>query len=493
MIVHKLALRGLARNRRSSLTLVALVAAGVFLFSLGEAFLGAAASGIREEFQESSTGDIAVRAAFGRQFGLFGFSVPSIGEYETIPTLADAPTVAKLLREQPGVAAAEPIVAGAALLAGPGGHEIKTPAFGVEGGYFALFPRLAFSAGAAPRAGESSWIVLPRSRAAEFEKAEGRKLAIGDSLQLTMATKGAFAIRAVTLKGIVESPSRGGEEGAPVYVDPTTLRSLLGLALGNAPPVAEASADSDSGAVDLDSFFSAPEAGSENSQGTGPGSGEAAGLEYAAQLLSAGPPEPERYDVEKGAWHFVLARLKPNTSATLALAAANAALRKEGMAAEAVDWLSVAGMNASVLFLLKTVFEIGIAILAAVVILVLSNGLAFSVIEQTKEIGTMRAIGAQTSFVRKLFFLQALALCLAGTLLGVLAARLALSGVGAAGIPISNDYLVMLFGTTVLKPALSAGAALASLAGAAAVAAISSVYPMYLATRTSVAQTMGAE
>ncbi|MBL8966192.1 MAG: FtsX-like permease family protein, partial [Spirochaetaceae bacterium] len=384
------------------------------------------------------------------------------------------------------VAAAEPIVSGAALLAGPGGHELKTAAFGVEGGYFALFPRLKFLSGAAPEAGERAWIVLPRSRAEEFEKAEGRKLAIGDSLQLTMATKGAFAIRAAVLKGIVESPSRGGEEGAPVYVDPTTLRSLLGLALGNAPTAAEAAGEAE--AVDLASFFDAP---AESAAGT---TDEApAGLEYAARLLASGSAEPERYDVEKGAWHFVLARLEPGTSATLALAAANASLRKAGMAAEAVDWLSIAGMNASVLFLLKTVFEIGIAILAAVVILVLSNGLAFSVIEQTKEIGTMRAIGAQTAFVRKLFFLQALALCLAGTAFGVLLARLALAGVGAAGIPISNDYLVMLFGTSVLKPALSAGAALASLAGAGAVAAISSVYPMYLATRTSVAQTMGAE
>ena len=73
MILPRLAFRGLARNARSSLTLLSLVAAGVLLFSIGDAALGSAATGIRTEFQDAYTGDIVVKAAFERKFGIFGF------------------------------------------------------------------------------------------------------------------------------------------------------------------------------------------------------------------------------------------------------------------------------------------------------------------------------------------------------------------------------------------------------------------------------------
>ncbi|PKL08146.1 MAG: hypothetical protein CVV51_10485 [Spirochaetae bacterium HGW-Spirochaetae-7] len=489
MIIYKLALRGLVRNRKSSLVLIGLVAAGIFLFVSGDAFLGAAASGIRDEFQESSTGDIAVRARFDRAFGLMGFSIPSIGEYETIPALPEAARVEELLRGLPGIARAEAMVSGAALLEGPGGHQARLPVFGVRGAsYFEIFPLLAFTEGAPPAGGEESWIVIPESRADEFEKAEGRRPEIGDSFQLTMATSGAFAIRAATLRGIVASPARDGDESAAVYVDPTSLRSLLGLATGSSDALQAAGPVA--AGIDLDDFFSA----SAEQVGPSPGSaGEAVGLELATLYLADDEDKPENIDVEKGAWHFVIARLEAGASPFRVIAAANAAFSEAGIGATAVDWLAIAGMNASILFLLKTVFQIGMAVLAAVVVLVLANGLAFSVIEQTKEIGTMRALGAQGSFIKRLFFIQALLLVAAGTVLGILASKLGLAALARVGIPIGNEYLSMLFGTAMLRPGFRLESAASSLVGALLVAVVSSIYPMYLATRTSVAHTMGAE
>ena len=153
----------------------------------------------------------------------------------------------------------------------------------------------------------------------------------------------------------------------------------------------------------------------------------------------------------------------------------------------------MAGLNASILFVLKTVFEIGLGVLAGVVVLVLTNGLAFSVIEQTKEIGSMRAMGAFRAFVARLYFLQSLAIVAMGVVLGSLAAWLVLLGIGRVGIPITNSYLYMLFGVSVLRPSFMPAAALAALAAAVVVAGIVSIYPMVLAMRTSIAQTMSAE
>jgi putative ABC transport system permease protein len=489
MITLKLALRGLARNRKSSLVLIGLVGVGVCLFLLGDSVLGAASSGIRTEFQDGYTGDAAVRAKFERKFGIFGFSMPTIGEYEEMPVLAGLPEIRELARSTKGIEAVTAIVSGAALLQGPGGYEVKVPVFGVEAeSYFDFFPSLGFTRGGRP-AGDDAWIVLPESRAEEIEKAEGRTLKPGDELQFTMASGSAFTIRAVRLAGIVETPIRDQSELAAVYTDPTTLRALLGLSLGNKP---ENAAQSEAQATDLDSFFSGSESPAADATGGSQASGSTRGLDLLQSYLDTEEPSA-MIDVEQGAWHFLLIRFAPGAKAGPTLRTLNRSLAAAGFEAEAVDWLSVAGLNASILFLLKTIFEIGIGVLAGVVILVLTNGLAFSVIEQTKEIGSMRAMGAYRSFVARLYFLESLILVTVGVALGSLAAWLALSGIAKVGIPIANSYLYMLFGVSLLRPSFLPGAAAAALAASIVVAAVASIYPMILAMRTSVAETMAAE
>lgn len=485
MILFKLAFRNLARSRKNSLVLIALVAVGVCLFVLGDAVLAQATGGIRDEFQNAYTGDIAVRAKFERKFGVFGFSMPMIGEYEEMPPLPQTPEVKKLLAATPGVDNFASLVSGAALLEGSGGYQAKVPVFGVDGpSYFHLFPDLRFSLGSAPGNGDA-WLVLPRSRADEIEKTEHRKLTLGDTMQFTMASGSAFTIRVVRLIGIVETPTKGNEETAAVYTDPTTLRALLGLPLGTEVagfPVATTKSNAE---VDIESMFDAPDASATAASGP-------TGVDLVAHYLDQ-ETTSLRVDPEKGAWHFVLVRAKPQIPQAVTLGTINRSLKAAGIQAEAVDWLSVAGLNASLLYLLKTVFEIGIGVLSAIVVLVLTNGLAFSVMEQTKEIGTMRAMGAQRSFVSRLYFLQSFLLVLAGAALGSGAAYLLLAAIGRGGIPITNSYLFMLFGVSLLKPAFSGVSLLYSLGGALVVAAAASLYPIHLATRLTVAQTMEAE
>ena len=306
-----------------------------------------------------------------------------------MPTLTEASSIRKILASIPGIGAQAGLVSGAALLQGPGGSQVRVPVFGVDAAeYFSLFPALRFIEGGVPQ-GPGAWIVLPASRADGFLKTEGRRLAIGDSLQFTMASGNAFTIRAVRLAGIVETPIREDADLAAVYTDPSTLRSLLGLSLGNAVPAPNA-VKGDS--IDIGSFFSSSEDTTKTTIPSG-----ARGLELLSQTLSAEHAQAAAVvDPSKGAWHFVLARLQKGATASAAIRMANSLLAKAGIKAQAVGWLPVAGLNASILFLLKTVFEIGIGILAGVVVLVITNGLAYSVIEQTKEIGTMRAIGAQS-------------------------------------------------------------------------------------------------
>lgn len=484
MIVPKLAFRKLVRSSRNSLVLISLVSTGVFLFILGDAILGSATAGMQSEFRDGYTGDIAIRAQFERKFGIFGFSIPMIGAYEDIPTLSQVPEIRNVIAQYPFVAASAGLVSGAALLEGSGGYQVKVPVFGVKAEeYYRFFPAIRFIEGRLPRDDEA-WIVLPRSRAEEIGAAEGRQLEIGELLQLTMATGSAFTIRAVMLAGIVETPLKGGPVAIPVYTDPITLRALLGLVVGSGDSDGAEAAPSQ----DLDSFFS----DSPSSVGV-PGDEGPGGLGLLDQYFSKNSETGDRPDPELGAWHFLLVRLAPGESGFMARKALNRALRELGIAVEAVDWLGVAGLNAGILFLLKTVFQIGMGILAAVVVLVLTNGLAFSVLEQTQEIGSMRAIGGQKGLIRRIYLFQAIILVGTGALAGIIAGAIVLKAIGSVGIPITNAYLYQLFGTRLLMPAFRCRSALASLCGAALVAVVSSIYPMSLAMRTSIAETMATE
>lgn len=69
-------------------------------------------------------------------------------------------------------------------------------------------------------------------------------------------------------------------------------------------------------------------------------------------------------------------------------------------------------------------------VIILVVMVGLVNTFRIVVYERTKEIGTMRALGAQRSQVRRLFILEALFLALAGTLPGTLLGYLLLWGIG---------------------------------------------------------------
>jgi putative ABC transport system permease protein len=484
MILPKLSFRNLSRNPKNTAALVVLVAAGVLLFNCGEAMLGSAASGIQREYRDGYTGDLAVRARFDRDFGIFGFNVPVISEYETIPALPEEASIKAILDACPSVARSAPMVSGAALLETGRGYQAKLAIFGVEGPeYFSLFPSLSFVAGKIPST-QSAWIVLPRTRVEEIEKAEGRKLELGEKLQLVMAVGDSFTIRAVSLEGIVEPEAENGEASLLAYTDPTTIRSLLGLSTGARK--AKSAEEPTEGSSSIDDLFSSPaaEAASED---------EGMGLGLVSKLLGERHEATQVVDPAKGAWHFLLAKTSPGASSAKAIAEINSSLRAAGIQAEAVGWLKVAGMNAGILFLLKTVFEIGMAVLAAIVVLVLANGLAFSVLEQTKEIGTMRAIGAGSSFVRNLFLLQSLYIAFAGAFLGTALSWGLLFALGSIGIPIDNSYLLLLFGSSSIKPIFLPSSAFWGIASAGLVALVSSAYPIALALRTGIVQTMEAE
>jgi putative ABC transport system permease protein len=72
------------------------------------------------------------------------------------------------------------------------------------------------------------------------------------------------------------------------------------------------------------------------------------------------------------------------------------------------------------------------------------NTLAIGVIERTREIGMVRAVGATRKQIRRMVVLEALILASLGTAFGLLSglylARLAVDGLAAAGYPVRSSF-----------------------------------------------------
>ncbi len=64
--------------------------------------------------------------------------------------------------------------------------------------------------------------------------------------------------------------------------------------------------------------------------------------------------------------------------------------------------------------------NIVLALLAAPALLGLANALGINVLERTREIGMMRAVGAKRKQVRRMVVAESLLLCLMGIALGIL-------------------------------------------------------------------------
>ena len=113
---------------------------------------------------------------------------------------------------------------------------------------------------------------------------------------------------------------------------------------------------------------------------------------------------------DDGAWHYVLAKAKNPMQTNAIIAELNQKFTEEGLDVFAMDWRKAAYSYSQSVEGIGLVFNILIGILAIVVFIIIMNTMVVSVIERTGEIGTMRAIGAEKKFVRRLFFSETIIL-----------------------------------------------------------------------------------
>jgi len=196
---------------------------------------------------------------------------------------------------------------------------------------------------------------------------------------------------------------------------------------------------------------------------------------------------------DTGAWQFIVVRTKKASDASALIKYLNDSFQKEGIHAVAGNWQKAAGPYSQSVDVVRTVFTIALIILAIVAILIIMNTFVISVIERTGEIGTMRAIGADKGFIRKLFNAEAAMLSLGFSTIGAVLATLVAAVLRSLKIAAGNTFFEILFGGKYLSLIVTPANFITAIVIMLVVGYLANLYPVSVALKIQPVKAMQNE
>jgi len=486
-VLIRIAFRNLLEHRSKTLIIGTLLALGVIILIVGNAFMDTAERGVKESFTDNFTGDVFISGkATNGTVSLFG--VQAAGGQETTPILPYYDRIIEKLSSMPQVQDKASQITGFGLATIANSDE-QTFAllFGIEPGeYRRLFDQAKIVDGHFLEPGEEG-IVITKGALERVNKQLKQELKVGDKITLTGMGGMGFKIRTVPIVGLVEYKNGSEASDFITYVDVNTARILQGLTLGN---------DADTPVTDSQKALLA-----QNSEDEMFGGGEVVEASATAQARLPAPvaaaatqAAPVVQSVaDTGAWQFILVKLKHPSQAPRVAAELNQWFAAEGIDAQAGGWKMAAGPFSQSIDVIRIIFDIAIIIVSIVAIIIMTNTLVISVIERTGEIGTMRALGAQRGFVRKMFLVETLTIAVVFGAIGTALGAGVIGILNLAHIEAGNAFLQILFAGKVLHASASLGSIISSLVLVIGVAVVAHLYPVSLALKIEPVRAMQTE
>ncbi len=513
-VIWRIAFRNIWEHKAKSLIIGTLIALGVIIIVLGNALVDSSEAGIRKEFIETFTGDAMIHGPSDSVVSVFGLESMD-GEIE-IPTIPDYEKVIELVKADPGVAQYTSM----ALAYGTLALDVEEPpqeegdddrgamssfalVYGVDAStYFDMFPSIELVRGSYLKPGVASAMVNER-QLKRLEKRYGKKVDVGDKILINGYASAGFKIREVEVVGVYKikgNEDEGttvtvNEEGASsesgsmpnIYTDIDTARVLGGLTLGADEAIELKAEETKLLASDsLDSLFG------DNLIDDSVKKTSFDLSEIKSALADTGKRE-RLNTADTGAWNFVLVRLKNSALAPLFVASTTARLSEAGLDARVTDWKGAAGTSGKFADIVRIVFVIAIIIVTVVAVIIMMNTLVVSVIERTGEIGTMRALGAQRGYVRKMFLAETLALTIFFGLVGSVLALGLTALLNALAIPAGNSFVKLLFGGNALHLVPRIGSFISTIFMVFIVGYLSHLYPVSVALKIEPVRAMQTE
>lgn len=159
--------------------------------------------------------------------------------------------------------------------------------------------------------------------------------------------------------------------------------------------------------------------------------------------------------------------------------------KKEGLNLKAVTWQKAAGFLGQFVVVAKAILFLVVFIIFIVALVIINNAMMMATLQRVQEIGTMRAIGAQRSFILTMILVETIMLGLTFGTAGTASGSLLVLHWGNVGIPAINEFFRFFFSGPRLFPYLGGGSVLGSLLIIVLTTTISALYPAILAMRVS--------
>jgi ABC-type lipoprotein release transport system permease subunit len=200
------------------------------------------------------------------------------------------------------------------------------------------------------------------------------------------------------------------------------------------------------------------------------------------------PGETERGVVLNAAVILKDPKLIPQTMKAIEDAGA-----RDGLPLKAISWQKASGIIGQFIMLARIVLYVAILIIFVIALVIINNALVMATLERVKEIGTLRAIGAQRRFILAMLVIEALVVGVIFGAIGAGVGAVLVAIVGKVGIPAKSDIWFFFFSGPRLHPFLGTTNLIVAFIAVMLVSAFSSFYPAWLAMRVTPRQAMSEE
>lgn len=472
------------REHKVKTTIIGLIMViGIMVLVVGNSLMDSATAGIERYYTKNYTGHLMITGSTRGKLTLFGFQDMTAME-QMVPRLPEYGEIVTFARSLPYVEAINPQVSTNAMVSL--GDEMLTGSllFGIlPDQYQVMFPDNLELISGDFWSPSGQGVLLNKTVADHLEKRYGITPQPGDKfLFTTMSTHTGMKIREVEVSGVFQFKQSNPQLDMVSLMDISNVRALAGMVVGHTD-VADLSEQEQSylGTIDHDAIFDSFDSLFFDFEVEE----EEADDDYWFSLLGETESRDQSNLEDTGAWQYLLVRLQDEKYLKEAQADFARFFAEANIAAQTSDWLKGAGAMAEMSYGIKNIFNGVVLVIAIVAIIIIMNTLVISVTERMGEIGTMRAIGAQKSFVRRMVLWETLLLAGISGTIGIALGAVVLLILNTVGIQATNIFFEIIFGGQVLRPELSLSSVVMSLVVVVIVGIVSSTYPTSIVMKTS--------
>jgi len=457
----KLALRTIARRKGRMALIGALVAFGTFLIVFGTIFANSTSIASKAAIIEKFTGNFIVYSENSKELpSPFAFQTP-------LPKIRDIERVEAALAAMPEVKAYAPYAQNYGIIQiEREGRKVDLPII-----YYAIDPESYAEVFGEVKPFEGSYlgsgavsggtpasggVMISAFQNAEYKKNFGIEVRAGESVTVLGVTEGGVNSVPSRVAALFEPERYSSVFNYINFMDAKTFAAVYNYAGVAALP------------EKLDASLAAAEFGED-------------AIFALADDPGAGPIDVDSLKAEQLSGATMIAvRLKDSGTAKEVIARLTA---DESLGIKVADWAQASGFYAQISAGLQAFIYFATALVFLVVAMIFMNTLIINVTERTAEIGTMRAIGAERSFVRAVFVAEALALNLSAALVGLVASAIALALFSGGGILLPDLIAQFLVGGGPIPIKAAAWPFVLGVLAVAVVSVLATLYPVSVATK----------